>query len=470
MAIKRIEINNMAAFEHLELDLDPEVVLIEGGNGVGKTSFQECVRYVADRGHDPDIVHGTAEFGDIVITFTDGNMVKARATRTETTRGWKPAGGKKWIMNRELIDKICNAIGYNPLGFLKLAEKQQAEELLRIVPMEVPVQALQDAVAEVQQEAALADMQPGATALEIITAVHKALYDARRTLNGSADTLEKFVTQSESLQPPPAPDGEDWSTEAVKVQEKLEEFDEAERKRLAAIDKVLAERIEAERNRAFDDKVKIEQEIDAKIRELETERSRRKSERDEALTAAVTDLQTRAGAKQREIQQANAGNRQTLHSALATAQERARAQQQADGARKEIEKAKVEAKAARERSGKLTAAMDKLGEVKAGLLEKLPVPGVTVENGRIVRQEAGGTVPLKKWNTEAQNRFCLRLAMLVNSEAGFTVIDDAEHFDPSKFAGLVNTAKKYSASKGVQFIIARVTEGPMEVNGKAVGK
>ena len=144
MPIKSLTIENVGAFSGKHEFLLPAVCLIQGGNAAGKTSLQESIKYVGDRGHDPDMIHGAAEAGDIVITMADGHQMRARITRTETQRAWKAPDSKRWVVNRAYIDDVCNALAFDPLRFLDKEPGEQAQELLRLVSLPPCPEEIQD--------------------------------------------------------------------------------------------------------------------------------------------------------------------------------------------------------------------------------------------------------------------------------------------------------------------------------------
>ena len=215
--LKSITITNLGAFAgETSIEL-PAVCLVSGGNGKGKTSLLDIIKFFGDKGHDPDLLHGNAPDGDAVLVLDDGNQLRLRITRKETTRWWKSADGKRWIEGRDLIDKIYRAIAYDPIRFLELGPKEQAAKLLEIAPVEVDDGDLRAAIAGVE---GISWGDKGAS-LETIASIHSALYGARTELNSNAKQLAAHAAQLEAGLKAALPDERDWNAERQKVADAL---------------------------------------------------------------------------------------------------------------------------------------------------------------------------------------------------------------------------------------------------------
>ncbi len=73
-------------------------------------------------------------------------------------------------------------------------------------------------------------------------------------------------------------------------------------------------------------------------------------------------------------------------------------------------------------------------------------------------------MPFSRWNQSDQDLFCVKLGILAYGErAGVLCLDGFEKFDSARRTGFLKTCEKYAASKGIQFVIASVSDGPLEV-------
>ena len=438
MRLTHISITNMAGFEEFATNI-PIVAIIQGKNGLGKSSLLDCLKYAFGRGHDEDMIHGDAPEGEILIEFDDGSAVKCRAVRErhETVRGWRAANSKRFIVSREQIDRISNAISYDALAFMDKDEKEQLQILLRIMPIECSDEEI---AAAVGGAIPFPPPFPG-NALDRINALHKHIYNVRRDFNVGADAQEKHAGELEKTLPPAPPEGADWNAEVTRIQRQKEQLERDRDERLAKVQQILDEEKSAA-SAAYDNALRAAA---------------------EAYDKALKDARTQTDNAAAAIKEALAPKLEAFHVELGRAQERARATAEAEGTRKAILAARDSAAAQLADSEKLTGALTRLEKLKELVASRFTIKGITIQDGRILKTENGKPVPFKRWNTEAKIRFCLRIAVLAHGEAGFICIDNAEHLDQDKRIALVQTAEKYAERDGLQFIIASVSGTPLQV-------
>src|SRR5581483_5071 len=441
MRLASITITNMAGFASFETKL-PSVALIQGKNGQGKSSLLDSIRYAFGRGHDEDMIHGDEKEGEILIELDNGAAVKCKASRerNETVRSWRAPGSKRFVVSREQIDAMANAISYDPVAFLELPEEKQVETLLRVMPMDCSDQEIKDALG-----GADISVPTGGTALDRIAKLRKECYDRRRDWNVSADAKEKHAAELEKTLPPAAPEGHDWTEVVERLESQKSELETERQKRVGQLRK----EFEADKEKAQDE---YEQALRAA---------------GDALNKKIEQIRVQANAKADQIGADVNSRLTTVVAELGTAKVRARNQAQAEGTRKSLELAKKDAEQNRAFSKVLTEAIDRLDALKETVASRLPIKDVLIQDGRILRNENGKLIPFNRWNTEAKIRFCLRIAVLAHGEAGFVVLDDAEHFDSEKRTALLNTAQKYAESTGMQFLIASVSDHPLTVSSPA---
>ena len=348
---------------------------------------------------------------------------------------------------------------------MKLKESEQAVKLLEIAPIEVAPEEIRAAVGGAEAEIKGLQVKTGMNGLEVIDATYDYLYSARTPLNTGAQVQEAHATELERALPPAAPDGTDWGKEADRLQGEKNKIEAAEASELGAL-RTDFEAAKAREQKKHDaERAEIDTDINAKISALEKERAERYGKSAAALTEAIEYARKVGNEEAVRIRGDYKPRVEQVTGELATAQERFRAQEQGEGTRKAIVVARQEAAVSKARAGVITEALERLKKLKVAAAGRLKIPGVIVKDGRIFREQDGGLTPLRKWNTADQVTFCLRLAIMVNGKAGFTVVDDAEHFEQAKFDALVATCKKYAAGEKAQFIVARVSSGALKVEG-----
>lgn len=128
-----------------------------------------------------------------------------------------------------------------------------------------------------------------------------------------------------------------------------------------------------------------------------------------------------------------------------------------------IEKSNIKALEAETMSEELTAAMERIDQLKLDLLQRLPFGiGFTSEGALAVDE-----IPYDNLNTQAQIDLALRIAMLRANDKGPALIcvDGIERLDPDHQAAFKKWATKNR--KRAQFVATAVTEGDLSIETSA---
>ena len=468
MRLESISILNCAGFDSKEFAL-PAVCIVQGKNRQGKSALAACLKYPFDRGHDEDMLTPGADKGEIIIRLDSGGAVRAvidRATNT-TTRSYQKPGERKWIVRRDFVDMVADSLSYDPLKFLRLDEKEQVLELLKVLgpSLTVTTQELVDAVGDAGGYSnfppALKANMPGLEQVDTYLDERSgsgSLYDQRKDLNVSATALKHHAAEVERALGPAG----DVADEALvpDLTARLNVFEKAEREHIADIGKIFQENKDTAINLLIKENDEVDADIDEAIKDLERQRDRRKAENQKTHDQFVEQARAAANMAAGELRAANTPIRADLTAKLAVAQERAQEYQRTEGSRREVESARQEAAKKESEAAVLTQALERLRGLRVKIAEKIPIKGVSIKDGRLLNPKG---VPFKKWNQEAQYGFCLRLAVLTHKEAGFVVIDNAETFDSENRAAMLKACKKYVDAEGMQFIVMSVADTELEV-------
>lgn len=475
MRLENISITNCAGFGSREFAL-PAVALVQGKNRAGKSALAACLKYPFEGGHDEAMLTVGEDKGEIVIKLDDGGCVRAVLDRAacSTDRYTRKAGEKRWIRNRSFIDEVTNSLSYDPLRFLRMNEKEQVLELLKVLGPHLTVSekefmdALGDSGSSFAAFPPLAQMS-GLERVDTLLDERSgcgSLYDQRRDLNVSADTLKKHADVVQQALPPAAEDAH-WGKVAAQKTADLAALDRVQRETKESIGK----RLEQTREKAAEALVSavetIDGDIGARIRTLEEEREQRKAAARKDRDAFVDAERAKANAEMAAWMAENTPRRDVLTAEHATAVERHQEWLRTEGSRKEIESSRAEAARKEADSARLTAALERLRGLRVKIAERIPIKGVRIAGGRIIDEEG---VPLRKWNTEAQYGFCLRLAVLLHKELGFVVLDGAEAFDKLHRASLLKACEKYAKAEGMQFVLLSVGDSELTVESGEIGE
>ncbi len=440
MKLKSITIKNLKAFDELSLAFS-SVTLIQGGNGTGKSSLLDILRYTFGRRTDGSmrgIEHDAAtmlrrgcEEGESVVEFDDGTAVRCVVKRESTTRMMRLAGETRWDRSVEKLAKLVDAVGYDPLALMDMDDKEFRTTLERLFPPAIDTEPLEAALQSIE------GVRPrnGKHPLDWLAECHDVVYRRRRDLNVAAESKEKHASEVSKAV---SPGGEDVNR---------------------ALDAAIAENAKAAKTtaeakasaRAAAEKAKT----DAKAQfDAEVEAARKRME--EAQAASIGAIRAEFGpviAAAEELERESAAKVSALR-------ERADAAARHAGL---IASANVALDAA----GKLRAESEAMSSV-LGLIRELkqnaapPVPGITwTETGEPAGKDG---VPRSQWNTERHMRQCIQIAMRVHAEAPFLVIDGAESIVGKNRTAMMRAAKKYADENGITFLIATAEgDGPLTV-------
>lgn len=502
-----ITLKNIGHLAYLDTDT-PVLCHIGGANGVGKSTVIDAIKYAAGRrfgpsgmkaiNHDPTMLYGNAERGEIVLRFDDpeGNIesLKCTVTPDRTGRWIKARGATAYAEAGSNLDMFFAALGYDPFAMRSMDAKDRIEHILRLIPPTITAEEIKEAVGD------LIDFKPRPE-LGQINSLHDDFFAQRTAVNGEADTLEK---QSELLaKAPGVNDAVDWSAKTEEIRATAERSKQEER---VAIDVVRREftglQLAAEKaavgaiteiNKGFDVEFKVSLDavaveasaIRIKISELERQLdsldARALSEegaidrrRTEALAQldleksnAIETARAKANADAEAIQSRYAHIHQDLDQQLAVARTKSETQIQAEGVRNS---AILTADTAKEKRGiatRLTIAIENLRKLKVEISKRMDMSGVVISAPKLkqpvdlCREEAGGLVPFSRWNTRDKNVMCLRIALKAQAACGLILIDSLGDFDEESVEELRQTCEMYSPR--VQFIVGDATRGPLTV-------
>ena len=490
MRFKSININNLAAFSVFATELHG-VTMISGRHGAGKSSLERVIAYglgrrpLADKGaksirHDPGILHGAAEKGELLITFTEDSPAeyfRCRVDAESTERKVKMRGAKKWEDAGDFLDDIVSALSYDPMAFKDLSEKERLEAFLQVVPVEIGKQEFIVAVGGV-----IPTGIPEKPTLEDINNISDTIFKSRTAENQNADRLAKHAAELEATMPP-AP-LEPLVTDPQTLRAGLATLDKSEQDEILRIGCELAEKREKISltrqhrdnavNEEADEKIEVLREkiaaLNAEIYDLNIARQQKRGDNASESEVAIQSARDTANAEATEIKTANAPLRDDLTARIATAEERERSSVVIDTTRKNIEVARSGAETHKARSKSMTEALDRLATLKSTVASRMKVKGVTIAAPReglpvdICREEKGSLIPYSRWNDADKDSFALRMAILSKRQCGLVCVDNMGNWSPGRREQVIARCKELAANEGMQFLLGLATdEGELKV-------
>lgn len=464
--MKSVSITNIAGFGEFTTPL-AALVLLQGQNGVGKSALQGCIKYQFAKGHDPDLVAPEIE-GEIVTEFDEGSQIRTVVTKEQTRRMYKPADGKRWIIKREFIDTISNAVSYDPLAFLRMSDKDQIAEILRIMPIEVDPLELEETLKPLGEDtgreiAASVDVS-GRSPLEVVNTIRDAVYTARTEQNVGADTLEKAASELDTTLRSLTVDGTDWAAEVNRLGAELAGIDSEENRLRSECNSRVREIMSSETSRKDRAVAAEERRVQELIHALQNELVKFKADRSSDMDVVVNEVKAMCRSCMDEFTSTKEATRDRLQAQLAQAQQSREIASRVGYTQGMISKHRADAVAKRAKQTAMTETLQRIDAFKAEIAARLPLP-CTIYQGRICREENGIMVPFTKWNDASKYSFCLKLGVMAHGAAGFICIDSGgfDAFDPENRKAFMAAARHYVEAEGLQFIIASVGSGPLQV-------
>lgn len=420
MKINHISIRNILGIT--ELEFTPEgFTTIQGPNGVGKTSVLEAIKSVLSQGHDATLLRKGAEKGEVVLVLDDGTELSKTVTPATSTTAVR-RDGKKVARPAEAIKALTDVFSVNPIDFLLAPKKERVRVLLEAMPLEADTEHLAE-IAGVQVRA-----QPGLHALHVINQVHQQVYDERTGTNRAVREKQSTINQLEAAVPP-SPSGVQGDEEDLQAA-----LSAAADNREDTLGRI-ATKLESLRNKAQAD-------IDAIRADAQ--------QRIDAVKAALAEQETKAGAAREKALAAYSQAAAPLQAELTTISR----DREAAGRRKQtletIANLRTELGALQAEAERQTQALAAIDAYKSDLLASLPIPGLEVRDGEILRNG----VPFDRLNTAQQVEVAVEVAKLRAADLGVVCVDRIECLD----SATLDAFRASALQSGLQLFVTKVSD------------
>jgi energy-coupling factor transporter ATP-binding protein EcfA2 len=465
MKVAKIKIENVLGIEHLEIN-PGSVTQLLGANGSGKTSVLESIKAVLSGGHDATLLRQGAESGEIVLVLEDGVEIAKKIGAEKSSVSVKHPQFGPIKKTAEYIKKITDALSVNPVKFLTADAEERLDVLLKSIPMTVTADQL-----GFVPTMALAGVDLDQHALPVLAKISKAVYDLRTGVNRAAKEKRITAEQMTAALPAEAPEG-DWGDTLNRANAEYRDTLAEARKRVEAIKADASAAIEAHKNLFAAKRESLRGELEAEVvkrrKALDDEIAKLQRAYESGVARITSDAEIEVKRcehdRDGQIESVNRNREQALKAAEDEYQPRLKALNESIGNAKIMLEAHTKAEAAREfiaslsedahkletQGMELTGSLESIEELKASLLEKLPVIGLTVQDGDIYVDG----IPFDRVNESKRIRLAIEISKLRAGSLGLVAVDGLECLDPKTFAAF----KREASKSGLQFVISRVTD------------
>ena len=435
-AIARIRITNILGIDHLDVAAG-QLTEFTGANGSGKTSALEAVRTALQGGHDATLLRAGQTQGEAVLILDDGTEITKKVTPTKTDISIVGADGKKQLKPAATLDALRDLLSVNPVEFINAAKKDRVQVLLSSMPIKLDADRVKAAIQP------LAIDVPNTHPLVALEAVRLAVFNERTGTNRAAKEKRATINQLANTIPPTMPE----RVSVTEITEEIAMLDAAKDARLEAIrdklDGLVAEnsaKVQDIRQIAADRIREIEKNRDDALALHATELADVKYRADNAKTKTLTDHEAATSALRAKVEQAAEADR---------------AHARVDQTRKTVEDMTKAAEDLEAQAEGQTQALANLEAYKSELLAALPIPGLTVVDGEVMRHG----IPFDRLNTAQQIEIAVELAKLRAGKLGVICVDGMEALNPERY----DEFRKQILTSGLQMFVTRATDGPFQV-------
>jgi len=136
--IVKLSVKNVLAISAVEIEPSGNVVILGGKNGAGKSSVIKAIRAaLGGKKHRPEeLIHEGAEFAEVLLDL-DTLIVEYRATAKTERIVVKSKDGARYEKPQAMLDKLFNAVTFDPLACSRMKPEEQAEQVRKLVGLDL---------------------------------------------------------------------------------------------------------------------------------------------------------------------------------------------------------------------------------------------------------------------------------------------------------------------------------------------
>ena len=398
LRLETVSITNVKGIEHLEFPV-ASLTLFTGGNAEGKSSALDACRSVIDGkfSHDPGLIRHGADKAEVIFTLSNGTAIRRLITQKNSMLTIRTKNGAKVKREAEYVAQLASGFAFDPLKFLAMKPKEQAAELMKVMPIVFQPEELIGITNQIQP-----------ISLEALNGIREGMYEDRTKYNVLARELDGSVADLQRSIPPDS--GVDWAGTrdnlGGQLRQKRSELEQAESGAKKSLEAATKE---------------LERVANDKIRDI---REKLANDIQDATAESNKFLRQQTATLQAELEH--------LTDEHATARQNAEAATMALALRAQLKKAIDKRGDAVQMADDLTARMKRLDAAKLKKLKELPIPGADFKDGELYID--GG--PLRHLNDSDRMLVAIQIGKQAVGELGFMVSDYFTEVDEDRIGEL----------------------------------
>lgn len=429
MKVTQIRISNILGIKRLEFK-PGKITIISGKNGSGKTSVLESIKKALGGGHDATLLRKGATEGEIVLQLDDGKTIIKKVTQKKSDLSVEDVHGKKMRLGATYLKDVVDQVGINPISILNADPKDRIKMLLGSIPLKLPV-------GEIKLITGLDVSGDTRHPLQIVEEKRGYIFEERAEINKGLKNMETMVSEMRKTIPFADQDDVDWVSQVGRLRGELEETIHQKNTKIAQFGGSHQQTLDALKEEAQQCIDIIKEKLEASLENEKKNYSMLVEELDKTFSE-ITD---------------------PLKAQIAEADANSKNQEKISGAKAFVKQKKEELAEEQAAAEALTEQIRSLDQLKAELVENLPVKDLEIVDGNI---HIGG-IPFDTLNQAAKIRFVLMIAGLRKTELPLVCVDGLEALDD----GVFKAFEEEAAKTDMQFFVTRVSEeGELTVNSQ----
>ena len=431
LKVNYIGIKNILGIKRLEYK-PGKINAIDGANGVGKTSFLKAIQGVVGGGHDATLLRKGTKEGEIVLVLDNGMKLSKKIGDEKSKVTLKDEKGRAVPKAASFLKDIIDTVGLNPIQLLTASAKDRVDILMDSIPMKIPDAKIREQLGVVVYE------DDKRHPFEVLECIRKDFFESRATVNRE---LKDKTTMVENMRETLPFDAEDtnYSEELARFEKKKDAILGRRARELEEVDEDVSERV-----------MEITEHVNESIQSIKDDAQRRVDDLREKAQAQIDGIRKGASEKSDLIRDGHEKVIEALTNEIGRSKELVANESKIAAAKGYIQEGEKQIDGLQEKADKFSEKLEKLADIKKGMLADFPIEGMEIKDGQIYLDG----VVFDQVNEARKIQFALDVAGLRETELPLVCVDGLESLDKSSFDLFCEHAKNTK----MQFFVTRVTD------------